>query len=90
MARKVVRRSANGMGLELWLSWILLGMLGAMMAWLAVTYGPAWLQLGRAALVAHGLANPWLLALVFCIALPAALGRLTPNRPPTHAARRLG
>jgi anti-sigma factor RsiW len=79
MARQVRERPAIDMRLELWLSGALLGVLGAMMLGVVVTYGQAWLQLGLLAITAHGLSNPWLLALVICVALPGLLGSLMPG-----------
>ena len=79
VARRVRRRAASDMRLELWLSSALLGVLGAMMVGLSIVYGKAWLQLGQAAAMGRELSNPWLLALLTCVALPAVLGKLIPN-----------
>ncbi|GFZ95367.1 hypothetical protein [Dyella caseinilytica] len=84
MALRVKRRSASDRQPELWLSSVLLGALCAMMVGLAVMCGPEWLQLGQAAVKSYQLTNPWLLALVACMVLPAVLGKLTPHHNPPH------
>jgi hypothetical protein len=87
-ARRAMQRNASGTSLELWMSYTLFGVLGAMMVVWVFFYSPMWLQPQQWAMPIHDLANPWLLALIVCVALTAALGKLTPHHtPPT---RRLG
>jgi anti-sigma factor RsiW len=88
-ARKVTQRTTSDMSLELWLSYALFGVLGAMMLGLIAVYGQAWMHMAETTTVAYKLANPWLLALVACFALTAALGKLTPHHNPPRS-RRLG
>lgn len=89
MAAQVRRTGAADTRLELWLSGTLFGVLAAMLIGLAMLYGQAWLQLGRALLSAQGWLNPWVLALVVCLLLPGALG-WAPSSPKTSPHRRLG
>jgi anti-sigma factor RsiW len=79
VAAQVQHRSAVDMRLELWLSGVLLGLLGTAMLGLLIVFGHAWLELGRLAMTAHGLSSPWLFALIACVVLPALLGKV-PSR----------
>jgi anti-sigma factor RsiW len=79
MAAQVQQPRAADMQLELWLSGVLLGLLGVAMLGLLIAFGHAWLALSRSAMTTHGLSSPWLFALMVCVVLPALLGRL-PSR----------
>ncbi|GLQ95942.1 hypothetical protein [Dyella mobilis] len=74
-----VHRTADAQ-LELWLSVALLGLLGAMLLGVVVTYSQLWLAFARTLTMASGLSNPWLLALLAGLALPASLGKLSPRK----------
>jgi anti-sigma factor RsiW len=78
MAAQVRRTSVADTRLELWLSASLLGVLAAMLIGVVMTYGYAWLQLGRALMSAQGWLNPWVLALVVCLVLPGIWGIVIP------------
>jgi hypothetical protein len=79
VAAQVRQRRAIDMRLELWLSSMLLGLLGAAMLGLLVLFGHVWFELGRSAMTASGLSSPWLYALAACLVLPALLGKITPR-----------
>jgi hypothetical protein len=88
-ARKATQRTTSNMSLELWLSYGLCGVLGAMMLGIIALYGQAWMHMAQTASAAYRLESPWLLALIACFALTAALGKLTPRNTPPNS-RRLG
>jgi anti-sigma factor RsiW len=79
MAAQVRQRRTTDMRFELWLSGVLVGVLGAAMLSLLIVFGHAWLELGHTAMITHGLSSPWLFALMACVVLPAVLGKATPS-----------
>lgn len=67
VAKEVQRHATDTMRLELYLSWALLGVLAVVLLGWVVRYG---------SLLQAWLSNPWLVALVMCLALPALLAKL--------------
>lgn len=67
VAKDVERHAIDTMRLELYLSWTLLGVLGAVLLGLIVRYS---------SLLQAWVSNPWLVALAACLAVPALLGKL--------------
>jgi hypothetical protein len=80
MTAHVRRNTASDTRLELWLSGALLGMLAAMLIGLVVQNGYVWLQLGQKLMLSLGWLNPWLLALVVCLVMPAVVGMAGTSR----------
>jgi hypothetical protein len=79
MTAHMRRTIASDTRLELWLSGALLGMLAAMLIGLVVQNGYVWLQLGQKLMLSLGWLNPWLLALVVCLVMPAVVGIVSPE-----------
>ncbi|WP_333677896.1 hypothetical protein [Dyella sp.] len=77
VARNVRQQATDTMRLELYLSWTLLGVLAVLLLGLVVRYS---------SLLQAWLSNPWLMALIACVALPALLGKL----PALNRLRRPG
>jgi hypothetical protein len=67
VAERARRRASANMYFELVLSWILCGVLMAMLAGLLMHFGADWLKLVQSILPLRALANKWIVALVACL-----------------------
>jgi hypothetical protein len=67
VAERATQRASVTMYFELVLSWVLCGVLMAMLAGLLMHFGADWLKLAQSMLSLRAMANEWIVALVACL-----------------------
>lgn len=67
VAERAQRRASANMYFELVLSWMLCGVLMAMLVGLLMHFGADWLKLAQSILPLRAMANKWIVALVACL-----------------------
>jgi hypothetical protein len=83
VAERAQRRASVNMYFELVLSWMLCGVLMAMLGGLVMHFGADWLKLAQSILPLRAMANKWIVALVACLLVFNLISKLLDARERT-------